>query len=842
MGIISDTINNRFENSVAPFLWLHNEDDSKIIRELERIHSCGIRAVCVESRTHEEFCRDDWWSDMRLILDFCREHSMKVWILDDKHFPSGYANGYFEKHPELAQYNISENHIDVAGPVHDGCAFADVWCKDDDELLGVFACGHIADSDVLDGRIIDLSENVSGGNVYFDLPEGMWRIVFVIKTRRSLVGNLLFFSDKLNENSTQAYIDEVYQKHYDNLKEYFGNTLLGFFSDESCFGNNADSNEHRFYADIGRCFFSYPWSDGVADRFRELYGADWLKNLLPLWFDFDKIPFRDYRYEYMNFVSSEYARCYTKKIADWCHEHGVSYIGHVIEDNNAHYRTGQGAGHYFRALGAQDMSGVDVVLHQIVSGLTECASAGLVCYEHMDNRFFNYTLAKLGSSLAHITDHMHGRAMCEIFGAYGWAEDTRIMKYLTDHMLVRGINYFVPHAFSPKENDADCPPNFAAGGTNPQFKYFDRIIAYMNRMCGIMKRGVHVNTCAILYAAESEWTRAEYTACDDIAKALYDAQLDYDIIPSDALELLIDSDSICGEKYQLIAVPQSEYFRGDLRENLKKCSARIVVVGDSADDDFETVSVGGLANLVRACGYGDISCAEPDKNLRYCHRKGDCDIYMFFNESVSKTVDTSVALSDFDGGEYIVYDAFENKAVRHVSDDGSVKINLPPYNSCVVIVGADKSDFDIAEEYRERKYVSCETADCTYDISLCAEGGVYSHWRTTDRLVNITGREGIADFSGNIRYEMTVRLTGGNYVLDFGEVGQTAQLSVNGKKVGVRLFPPYSFDISEYVCDGDNRIELVVTNTLAPKLRDEFSKYLMIPPSGLIGPVTIKKY
>lgn len=53
--------------------------------------------------------------------------------------------------------------------------------------------------------------------------------------------------------------------------------------------------------------------------------------------------------------------------------------------------------------------------------------------------------------------------MCEIFGAYGWGEGVSLMKWLTDHMLVRGINEFVPHAFSPAFPDEDCPPHFTRG-------------------------------------------------------------------------------------------------------------------------------------------------------------------------------------------------------------------------------------------------------------------------------------------------------------------------------------------------------------------------------------------
>jgi hypothetical protein len=58
-------------------------------------------------------------------MDFCKAHDMKVWILDDKHFPSGYSNGYIKEHPEYAESNITEKHIDIAGPVADGSLILD---------------------------------------------------------------------------------------------------------------------------------------------------------------------------------------------------------------------------------------------------------------------------------------------------------------------------------------------------------------------------------------------------------------------------------------------------------------------------------------------------------------------------------------------------------------------------------------------------------------------------------------------------------------------------------------------------------------------------------------------
>lgn len=44
---------------------------------------------------------------------------------------------------------------------------------------------------------------------------------------------------------------------------------------------------------------------------------------------------------------------------------GVEYIGHLIEDDNHHTRTGSSPGHYFRGLAGQDMAGIDDISNQV---------------------------------------------------------------------------------------------------------------------------------------------------------------------------------------------------------------------------------------------------------------------------------------------------------------------------------------------------------------------------------------------------------------------------------------------------------------------------------------------
>ncbi len=72
------------------------------------------------------------------------------------------------------------------------------------------------------------------------------------------------------------------------------------------------------------------------------------------------------RYNYMSLVSELYSQHFSQRIGRWCREHKVDYIGHVIEDNNAHTRLGYGAGHFFQSMKGQSMAGIDVVLHQLM--------------------------------------------------------------------------------------------------------------------------------------------------------------------------------------------------------------------------------------------------------------------------------------------------------------------------------------------------------------------------------------------------------------------------------------------------------------------------------------------
>jgi len=528
-----DNLEGMQHDNVAGYYMIHGDTHDKVARELKAIYDNNIRTVVLESRFHPEYCHEGYFKDVRFMLDECRKLGMHAWLMDDAECPSGTCN-YMLDDPEYMQFRpweVREFHLDVAGPITDGSVMAECWLQDESEsFLSIIAVKHIPSNELLSDEFIDLSENVHDGMLYFELGEGVWRIFFLIKTRQ----NTLPLIDKLRGECTDFYISQVHEKIYENLSEYFGNTLLGFFNDEPGFHNNAKG---EYITPMGVVGAQYPWGDCIIGALQDIYGDKAYAQLLGIWYRFSDGSEEKVRVEYMDTISNAFYHNYNKKIAAFCHEHGVRHIGHVLEDGNAHAKTGHGCGHFFRAIGDQDMSGIDTVLQQHIPGMTEIRHKALTSFGHHDNVFYAYYLAKLGASYAHIDSRKKGFLMCEIFGAYGFCEGTKMMKYIADHMLVRGVNYFLPCLYSSDETQKHHHgPVFYCQGKNPLYTHTTSIMDYMNRGAHLLTDGIHVPSCAIFYDAHGQWANGDFLQAQDLAKVLYDNRYDYDILPIEYVE------------------------------------------------------------------------------------------------------------------------------------------------------------------------------------------------------------------------------------------------------------------------------------------------------------------
>ncbi len=848
---LNDVLHGREGNYLLPFFWQRGNHHDRIPAQIARIRESGCRALCVESRTHADFCGEGWWRDMDAIITECERLGMKVWILDDKHFPTGFANGSVEAHPELARLCLAERHVDVMGPAPESSLLVCERPDGDEPLLGVFAQRRAkAPGQLLEGTPVDLTGNVRDGILTWDVPDGCWRVFFVRKTHKGVRPNCIDF---LDASSCRLLLDAVYEPHWRRYAQYFGNVIAGFFSDEPQFGNELigphliDPGKYRL--GVGQEGLALPFRTVVLERMSAALGEDATPHLGELWYESDRSHL--VRLAYMDAITTLYRDNFSRPVGDWCRAHGVEWIGHVIEDMDVHARLGYGPGHYFRALDAQDMGGVDIVLHQVMPGFAGYVHSASGLGGAYDPAFFLYILAKLAASIAHQKPQMQGRAMCEVFGAYGWAEGVPFMRWLLDFLLVRGVNHFVPHAFSPDYPDPDCPPHFGAEGHDPQFDGFKALMAYANKAAHILCGARHVASAAILYHAEGEWMSGIGNAMSmkEPAIALYDAHLDFDIVCADTLlgEASVENGRlrVGDETFAALVVPSARHLPEALLARLRSFADNALQVFYAVADEiiphhslagFKTVPLRSLADAVRGAGGTDVSVDGDYPLLRIYHavRDGN-DIFMFFNESPDKCAATMVRLPT--SGAFARLRLLEDFADSDFTSDGAVAIDLLPGQSEILVFGGD-AGLAPARRYGEPRVLH---PFFTIDVADSEDLSSFRHYAVTDTLFNLAAPDRIPDFAGNARYSFTLDVAeddlGNPVALDLGRVGQTARLFVNGTYAGIRIAPPYRFEVGDLLHAGANAIVVETADTLARKVRDRFSFFMQLPPSGLLGPL-----
>ena len=847
---LSEVLCDKESNYMLPFYWQKGTHYDTIPDEVERIYNSGCRAFCVESRTHEDFLGETWWRDMDLILSEAKKRDMQVWILDDDHFPTGHAAGHIEKyHPEKARWDIAERHVDVMGPCDKSLLMTGE--SPETKLLGVYAIKRKNMGEELADEILDFSRNVKGGLCQVTLPEGLWRVFFIYRTRE-LKKLTKFYIDMLSKDSVKVLIDAVYEPHYAHYKEYFGTTIKGFFSDEPGFMNfwfrNGRNEPGSYNYRLGRRHLAYPWHKDVMKDMEEHLGYSPLPYMTALWFDIEGKT-AEIRYAYMDSITRFYRKNFTRQLGDWCAERGVEYIGHIIEDMNAHKRVGVSAGHYFRAIDGQHMGGVDVIASQIVPGMCDYNHTSGTSCDCVDVEFFHYVLNKLGSSIAHIGKDMKGRAMCEMYGAYGWALGCSDMKWILDHMLVRGINHFVPHAFSPIYPNPDCPPHFGGNGANdPQFDGFTRLMKYGNKAAHLLSGGRHISDAAILYDAELEWMNEEHSVryMQAPAKLLYDENIDFDFLPIDCIvgaedTRLYPAEAFCGKLkvgenlYGALIVPDVAAVPKKLEESLKaleKAGVPIVRIGE----DFGQST---LIPTLRSLFVADVEVEGKRKALRSCHYKDEeNDVYMFVNESITEIADCKIKLNSVSSENGVGLDLLNDEIYKVKLENGTMQLKLEPYQSAIFVFGEVDTDKFPKKQIRNTR----TKADLTFKIEI-ADADDMQNFRLlednvkSDSLFSITDIDRDPEFSGRIRYtakfDSSILPNTENVAIDLVNAGVTARAFINGQDLGIRIAKPFVFDLGNKIKKGENTLVIEVSNTLGNKHKDNFSRVMSITAAGL---------
>lgn len=845
-------------NYLNPLFWMHGETEEALRKEMRQMNENGIGSLVVEPRPHPDYLGEGWWRDLGIVLDEAKHLDMKIWFFDDGSYPSGLAAGRIaSRHPELLKVYLSERHIDCAGPLRGSSFLINEWLADGESLIRAVAAKRIDGGDAFEaGTLTDLTDAAKDGILYWDVPEGGWRVFLFIKTRQGGEDYTKNYLNPLEPEAVRAFINEIHEEHYRHFAGDFGKTIQGFFTDEPRFGNAIS-----YYADIGRFPMVLPYSDTLLDELSASGLGDFGKLLPCLWYDGGELS-ADARFVYMDTVSRRFGKNFSGILGDWCREHGVKLIGHVVEENGAHARLGFGAGHYFRAVSGQDQAGLDIV-YNIMPGFT--SGSYLQTFFNTDCDFNHWGLAKMASSASHIDPKKHGEAMCEAFGAYGWQEGLKLMKWITDHLCVRGINRLVPHAFSPKDfPDPDCPPHFYAKGQNPQWKYFHVWSAYAQRLCGLLSGGRHVATAAVLYHAEAEWG-GRYTPFEKTVKELALGHIDCDVVPFDALcdEKLCRAQNgrllLNDEVYSAVVVPFADHLPKAAfarLSGLAKSGVPVIFMdafpkrcylgGEPDVSGLRLCPSGGLSSMLHELGLFDIETEGNAASLRFYHYcKDRKEIYFFVNESPRETAEVSVSFRE--NGEPALYDLLADKEYRTPVDWHEGKSVLPltlgPYESLAVIFGAKCRE--LSDKTKLKNFHNSLKITGPWQV-LTATAAEYPRFT---RCYALSGPGNAAQpgllpaFSGTLRYETTFAAgeVKGTALLELGMAYETAETFLNGESLGVRICPPYRFEIpAGKLVAGDNRLTIDVTNTLAKAHHDNpFDKYQPQEPTGLLDEPTL---
>ncbi|MDR1532343.1 MAG: hypothetical protein LBS62_09205 [Clostridiales bacterium] len=886
---------------ILPFFWQHGEEEAVLRGYMRAIHESGCGSVCVESRPHPDFCGPKWWADLDVIFDEARKRDMKIWILDDAHFPTGYANGAVENAPaELCRQSICASRLELSGERQ----------AVDVELAGLIPppfTPNMMESYILprmpkprkyDGDTImhvsafcpdtkenaDLTPYIRNGALHWEKPSGRWT-VWVCGLSRNC-GPHRNYINMLDKESCRLLIDAVYEPHWERYGAEFGRVLAGFFSDEPELGNGHLYDMESYLGTDN----DLPFGREMPAMLERRLGRDWPSLMYLLWENSgDAGLTARVRYAFMDAVTLLVERNFSWQLGDWCRARGVQYIGHVVEDAGAHARTASSLGHYFRGLAGQDMAGIDDIGGQVYPQGEDDTSMDRMGRAR-DAEFYHFMLGRLASSAAAIEPLKKGRAMCEIFGNYGWAEGVQLEKYLADHFMVRGVNYFVPHAFSPKAfPDPDCPPHFYAHGHNPQFRHFGALIRYMNRVCTLIScggnSGHHVSEAAILYHAESEWSGAVRMPCEKPARVLEENQIGFDFIPSDvfAKPEAFKANGSSGQGgwdktlrvntqvYKALIIPRAQFitkaaalaaaslhqagfpviFLESLPEGL--CDAE-----DGLPEVLKTCPVlplRGLADTLRAKGIGEVRAAPASNYLRVLHTIGGVESYLLVNEAAQTYSGVVIVPSS---GPCYAYNAWLNRLEtiesEPVPDGTRLRVIVEPRKSLIVVFDEYAGQAETLEVPAPREFLhtpvreagGVEVPVINWKRALCESIDYPAFGPAVPVSLPDTLAEEQPEFSGFARYTAEFETASADSLcLVISDAAEGVEVFVNGISAGIQIVPPYRYDISSLSKPGKNELVIEVATTLERKCYPllEPARRMMAPEpeaaSGLTGTVKL---
>lgn len=194
--------------------------------------------------------------------------------------------------------------------------------------------------------------------------------------------------------------------------------------------------------------------------------------------------------------------------------------------------------------------------------------------------------------------------------------------------------------------------------------------------------------------------------------------------------------------------------------------------------------------------------------------------------------------------------AEDGSIIQALVKQNTVEYLLPPLSTVFLyasengIEGAAKKKANEFSETNTTKSLSIDKWTVTCD-SVVIENSSLFDWKNNEQM-----KYQLTEATYTASFELDQYDPKADYYIDLGKVYFSADLEINGRKAGSRIYAPFNFKISDYLKKGQNEIKVTVTPTLlngfigkANKGVREYKNYKEqeLMSQGLLGPVQVFK-
>lgn len=492
------------------------------------------------------------------------------------------------------------------------------------------------------------------------------------------------------------------------------------------------------------------------------------------------------------------------------------------------------------------------------------------------------------ASVAHIYGKPFVAAESMTSVGHSFQEYPERLKRTADLELASGLNRFVIHTSVHQPLD-DRMPGFSLG---PFGQYFTRQetwgekarpwIDYLARSCYMLQQGRFVADALVLYGENSNLTWEFREALPEIPG------YEFDFVNSTALIEAISVEkgkmtSPGGGMYSILILDESaKTMTLQVLQKIRELAdAGIAITGvkpertPSLSDDadlFESLvetiwskpNVSGepATRILKAEGVDpDVDIRGNSAEILYVHRSTPgVEIYWLDNRSAEQN---QAEISFRVKGRVPM--------IWHPETGETMQVSWKIQNERTLL----NLDFEPWEAYflvfRDKtKDTAFKLAEASAETLGAVSGPWLVHFQPDrgapeslvfDSLLSWSEHEktGIKYFSGTASYQNTFHLdqlkAGQRIILDLGGVNNLAEVTINGHKLGILWKSPFRTDITEAIKEGENSLEIGVTNLWVNRLIGDVQPgvesritFTTMPfyqadapllPSGLTGPVTL---